>query len=238
MAASGRRVLILAGGSPHAHDFDGVGRALVATAREAGHDVTLVDHPELAVPMLTSQPTSDRPDLLMIHGLWWRMDGPAYDRWRPDHGYVTTEEWRDAVSGYVAGGGSLLALHAAPICFDDWPEWGDIVGGAWRWGISSHPPLGPVAATVVDGHPVVDGMPTELRLRDEIYGDLAVREGVDVLLQARRHPDDALQPIGWVHRFGRGSVVYDGLGHDARSLTDPDHRRLIAQAMAWLLAID
>ena len=237
-AGPGRRVLILAGGSPHAHDFDAVGQALATIARDEGYDATLIDHPEQAVAALTAAIASDRPDLLVLHGLWWRMDGSAYDRWRPDHGYATTEAWREAVSNYVADGGPLLAMHTAPICFDDWPEWGDIVGGAWQWGISAHPPLGPVAATVVPGHPVVDGLPTELRLRDEIYGDLAVRADVEVLMRARRHPDDELQRIGWVHRFGRGRVVYDGLGHDARSLTDPDHRRLITQAMDWLLDVD
>ncbi|MDH3292752.1 MAG: ThuA domain-containing protein [Acidimicrobiia bacterium] len=230
-----RRVLVLVGGSPHAHDFGAVGRVLVDIARTEGHDVTLVDHPDAAAESLWAPDPIGRPELLVVHGLWWRMDGPAYDRWRPDHGYTTSPEWRDAVSDHVAGGGPLLALHTAPICFDDWPEWGNIVGGAWQWGISSHPPLGPVTAMVVDGHPVTAGLPPELRLRDEVYGDLAVRDGIDVLLRARRHPDDDLQPIGWVHRFGRGRVVYDGLGHDARSLTDPAHRRLITQAMGWLL---
>jgi len=226
---------MVVGGSPHAHAFGPVGEALADIGRDQGCRVTLVDHPEKAVESLGSPSASDHPDLLVVHGLWWRMEGEAYDRWRPDHGYMTTEGWRNAVSGYVSAGGPLLALHAAPICFDDWPEWGDIVGGAWQWGTSSHPPLGPVSAAVLPGHPVVDGLPTELTLDDEIYGDLAVADDVEVFLQARRHPDDDVQPIGWVHRFGRGDVVYDGLGHDARSIRDPDHRRLISQAMAWLL---
>ncbi len=232
---SAASVLILAGGSPHAHDFEAIGRSLVDIITDEGHRATVVDHPDAAAPLLTPPGPADRPDLLVMHGLWWRMEGSAYDRWRSDHGYATSDTWRSAVSDYVAGGGPLLAMHTTPICFDDWPEWGDIVGGAWQWGVSSHPPLGPVAAEVAGDHPIVAALPAELQLRDEVYGDLALRDGIGILLEARRHPDDSRQPIGWVHRFGRGSVVYDGLGHDEQSLGDPDHRRLITQAMRWLL---
>ena len=236
MTIERRRLLILSGGSPHAHDFDAVGEALADIGREADHDVVLIDHPDEAADLLAANgPAAEPPDLLIVHGLWWRMHGDAYDEWRPDHGYDTSDSWRDAVTTYVADGGPLLALHTAPICFDDWPGWGDIVGGAWQWGTSSHPPLGPVTAEVVPDHAVVDDLPGELSLIDEVYGDLAVAPDVEVLLRARRDPDDDLQPIGWVHRFGRGRVVYDGLGHDALSLTDPHHRRLIAQAIDWLL---
>ncbi len=236
MAQDRHRLLILCGGSPHAHDFVAVGQALVEFGRSAGHDAVLVDHPDKAADLLgCGAAAPHRPDLLIVHGLWWRMNGSAYDRWRPDHGYETSDGWRHAVTTYVSDGGPLLAFHTAPICFDDWPGWGDIVGGSWQWGTSSHPPLGPVAAEVVRGHAVVDGLPNELSLIDEVYGDLAVDRDVDVLLRARRYPDDDLQPIGWIHWFGQGRVVYDGLGHDARSLTDPDHRRLIGQAIDWLL---
>jgi type 1 glutamine amidotransferase len=38
----------------------------------------------------------------------------------------------------------------------------------------------------------------------------------------------------WTHRFGSGRVVYDGLGHDAASIRQPDHARLLTQALAWI----
>lgn len=125
-------------------------------------------------------------------------------------------------------------MHTTPICFDDWPQWGDVVGGAWQWGVSSHPPLGPVSVAVIPGHPVVEGLPHRLELVDEIYGDLDMRDDVEVFLRARRHDDDRPQPVGWIHRFGRGRVVYDGLGHDVASLSDLGHRRLIVQAVDWV----
>jgi type 1 glutamine amidotransferase len=132
-----------------------------------------------------------------------------------------------------------VAVHTAPICFDDWPEWGDIVGASWRWGVSSHPPLGPVVARRVARHPVLDGLDGlggEVELVDEVYGDLDVRQGIEVLAVARRTPEDAEQPVVWAHRHGSGRVVYDGFGHDVASVRHPDNARLLTQAVAWVAA--
>jgi uncharacterized protein len=223
-------VLVLAGGSPHAHDFDATGRALVELAVRHGHTADLVDHPDVAAARVAG----DGIDVLVVDGLWWRMEGDAYDTWRATYAYSPPPATRAALSDFVASGGGLVAIHTAPICFDDWPQWGDVVGGAWRWGVSSHPPRGPVTATIVADHPVVGDCPTEIHLVDEVYGDLDVRDGVDVLATARRHPDDADQPVVWAHRFGRGRVVFDGFGHAVDSIEHPDNERLVGRAIAWV----
>lgn len=220
--------MVLAGGVPHAHDFVATGAALAELCVEAGHTVRLVSHPEALPDALGAA------DALVVAALYWRMDGAAYDAWRDAWAYRTSAPVREAIDGFVGDGGGLLASHTASICFDDWPEWGDIVGGAWQWGTSAHPPLGDVQAAVVGGHPVVDGIGTTLDLVDEVYGDLALRPGLDVLVTARRAPDDADQPVVWAHRYGAGRVVYDGFGHDARSLTHTGHARLIRQALEWI----
>jgi hypothetical protein len=229
------RVLVLAGGSPHAHDFAASGAALVELFTDLGHTVRLVDDPDAAAALLGSP--ADVPDALVVDGLWWRMLGDAYDRWRDDHAYSPPAATRDALTSFVRNGGGLVAVHTTPICFDDWPEWGDVVGGSWRWGVSSHPPAGPVRARVVADHPVVDGLPTEIELCDEVYGDMAVGD-VEVLAVAKRHGDDPDQPVVWIHRYGRGRVVFDGFGHDTASLRDTNHSRLLGQAIAWVSEAD
>jgi uncharacterized protein len=223
------RVVVLAGGSPHAHDFAATGGALAELAEDLGHDVIVTDDPDVAAGLLTSD-----VDALVVDGLWWRMEGEAYDRWRSEHAYSPPTATRAAITAHVHGGGGLLAVHTASICFDDWPEWGDVVGGAWRWAVSSHPPLGPVSAHVVGAHPVVDGLPKTIELRDEVYGDLELRDDIEVLVTARRSPDDEPQPVVWLHRYGDGRVVYDGFGHDMASIRQPDHTRLLAQALTWI----
>lgn len=226
---------MLAGGSPHAHDFDAIGHALADLAEAAGHRAELVDDPDAAAERLTAGGTDDETiDVLVVDGLWWRMEGELYDRWRDAHAYSPPASTRIALERFVRDGGGLVALHTAPICFDDWPEWGDVVGGAWQWGVSSHPPYGDVRAEVVAEHPVVAGLGPAIELRDEVYGDLAIRPGVEVLAVARRHEGDAEQPVVWAHRHGHGRVVFDGFGHDADSVAHPANARLITQAIEWV----
>lgn len=223
-------VLVLAGGSPHAHDFDACGAALGELIDGLGHDVRVVGDPDDAAAILDDDP----PDALVIDGLWWRMQGALYDRWRAAYAYSTPETTQRCLAEFVRGGGGLLALHAAVICFDDWPEWGDVVGGSWQWGVSSHPPRGEVAARIVARHPVVDELGGELRLVDEIYGDLDVRSDIEVLAVAQRHADDDEQPVVWTHRFGHGRVVFDGFGHDEASIRHEGNAALIGAAITWI----
>ena len=91
-------------------------------------------------------------------------------------------------------------------------------------------------AHVVAGadHPVVAGLPEEIEIRDEVYGDLDLDPGVEALAHARRTPDDEPQPVVWVHAYGDGRVVYDGFGHDVASLRHADHVRLLRQAVSWV----
>lgn len=219
---------MLTGGSPHAHDFERIGVALDDLLSARGDRTVRAANPDDAAALL------DRGDVdvLVIDGLWWQMLDDVYEPWRA-HAHVTAPSTRSSIQGFVGHGGGLVAMHTTPICFDDWPEWGDIVGGAWQWGVSSHPPAGPVSASVVADHPVVDGLDT-IELVDEIYGDLALAPGIETLAVARRHADDEDQPVVWTHRFGDGRVVFDGFGHDVASITAPDHARLIGQAVDWV----
>ncbi|MGA1051419.1 MAG: ThuA domain-containing protein [Ilumatobacteraceae bacterium] len=228
-------VLVLAGGSPHAHDFAATGRELVWIGEALGHTVEFAEHPEIAADRLADPGDRAPVDALVVDGLWWRMLGDAYDPWRSEHGYSPSADARRALSGFVESGGGMVALHTATICFDDWPAWGDVVGGSWVWGHSSHPPYGPVTVEVVADHPVVADVGPTIELDDEIYGDLEIRPGVEVLVSGRRHPADDPQAVVWIHRFGAGRVVYDGLGHDVASLRHPRHRRLVGQAISWVV---
>ena len=224
---------MLTGGSPHAHDFDSIGAALDELLRARGHVVERADHPDTAARRLDRGAV----DALVIDGLWWNMLDDAYEPWR-SHAYATPSSTRASIAGFVAGGGGLVALHTTSICFDDWAQWGAIVGGSWQWGVSSHPPLGSVSAAVVGDHPVVAGLPGTFELVDEVYGDLALEPGIETLVVARRHPDDADQPVVWTHRYGAGRVVGDGFGHDVDSIVDPVHARLIAQSVGWVVGAD
>jgi len=223
------KVLLLAGGSPHAHDFGSIGDALELMLSDRGHEVDRVGHPDVAAEFLRAGGV----DVLMVHGLWWRMLDDVYAPWR-EHSYSTAPETAATFEHFVRDGGGLVALHTAPICFDDWPGWGEVIGASWRWGTSSHPPLGPVTAQVIADHPVVAGVSPTIELVDEVYGDLDVRDGVEPLATARRTADDVDQPVVWTYRHGDGRVVFNGFGHDAASINHVDNAALICQAVDWV----
>jgi hypothetical protein len=223
-------VLLLTGGPDYAHDFADSGGTLAALARAAGHAVDVVDHPDAVVDVL-----ADGYGALVVNALRWRMLLDRYDPWREDWSYHTPPATRAAISEFVAAGGGLLASHTASICFDDWPGWRDVLGGAWDWERSGHPPAALVTARVAAEHPVTTGVPPTFTLVDEVYGDLDLTDGIVPLVLARRAPDDHEHPVVWAHRFGAGRVVYDAFGHDGASIAHPVHARLLRQALAWVL---
>jgi len=225
--------LLLTGGPDYAHDFHASSQALAEVLGDAGLDVTVVHHPDEAAALLPGH-----FDVLVVNALRWRMLHERYDQWRDEWAYTTPPSTRQAITSFVAAGGGLLGSHTASICFDDWPEWGDVLGGSWQWEVSSHPPTGDVeahlASAAAAAHPIMAGLAPTLALRDEVYGGQVMRPDAEVLMVGRRTPDDAEQPVVWTHRYGRGRVAYDGFGHDAASILDPAHAALLQRAVRWV----
>lgn len=174
--------------------------------------------------------------LFVVNALRWTMTGPGTpERYRAlaaRHGVSPVA--RDALGAHLASGGGLLGMHTASICFDDWPEWGAALGGAWRWGVSHHPPLGPPVRVEVAGHhPLVDGL-DGFTIVDEVYGDLDRGPDTDVLLRAGPPgTGGAAQPLLWAREHGGGRVVYDALGHHPPSYEVAEHQEIVRRAIAW-----
>ena len=182
----------------------------------------------------------DAQTLLVIYALRWSMtqhEKFALDRAR--WGIDLSSQEREAIAGHVRAGGGLLGVHTASICFDTWTQWRDVLGGAWVWGQSSHPPYGPVVTRLDPQHVMTRGL-EPWSASDEVYSDLDLARGIDVAMWARALPADAPasaplaeQPSLWTHRYGLGRVVYSALGHDRQSLLHPTHGRLLRRAAVW-----
>ena len=154
----------------------------------------------------------------------WDGDDAA---WAPFHARL---------AALVAGGVPLLAVHQAANTFTDAPGWARLTGGRWVPGISMHPPIGPARFEAVPGedHPVVAGLgPVEAF--DERYCHLQVEPGSRVLLTTEH--EGVAHPVVW-QAPGPGRVLYDGLGHDARSYESASRRELLQREVAWLLSGD
>ncbi len=220
------RNVIVSGGIFHAFDATSAALADVLAGVDVESDIT--EDVEAAFAAIAR----GEYDLLTVNALRWRMlDHDKYIPYRQQWAMEVSPAGRRAVEAFVRGGGALLGLHTAVICFDTWPAWGQLLGGHWVWGRSHHPPAGRVRVDPLEHELSADLAP--LQLHDEIYHDLCIEAGVEPVLQA---PTDAgPQTLMWRHRPGDGRAVTDTLGHDAASVRQPVHAELLRRSVRWLL---
>jgi uncharacterized protein len=212
-----------------AHDFPATSAELARVLTEAGFTPTVTEDVEATLTGLAAG--GPRP-LLVLNLLRWTMRVERYAHLREQWAISLSPEAREALTGHVHGGGGLLALHGASICFDDWPGWRELLGGVWRWDRSTHPPLdGPVRVSVAtDRHPLVAGV-GDFDVVDEVYGFLDRTD--DVVGLASSPHGGTEHPLLWAREVGAGRVVYDALGHHVPSYAVPEHRRIVQRAARW-----
>ena len=162
------------------------------------------------------------------------MIGGKYDPYREAEAYSPPHKTRLAIEAHLQTGGALLGLHTASICFSDWPEWGSLLGGHWVWGTSFHPQ--PETVSVVPDQNNVLGNLPPFAVHDELYTDLWIEPGAQVLAHGHSAAMPTPQPIVWSQTVGAGRVIYDALGHDSESLQHPSHAQLLRETVKWALA--
>jgi type 1 glutamine amidotransferase len=165
---------------------------------------------------------------------------------------------------YVADGGPLLVMHVSSTSLPSVPEWESIVGGIWVRGTTMHPDYGRARVHVYpERDRIVSGI-GDFELFDERYSYLRVDPSLTPL--ATHVHDGIEHPLLWAHIYSKPSpaddpgsarnasggervpgadtgtaseparVVYDALGHDARSFDSAEHREIVARAAEWLTA--
>ena len=217
--------LILVGGI--FHDFEASAQALAEVLLPLGIESRIEPDLEAGLASLAETPV----DLLSLNALRWEMIGEKYDPYRDQEAYSPSEAARSALKTHLEGGGALLGLHTASICFSDWPEWRALLGGHWVWGTSWHPPPERVEVT-----PTAEGSLRHLpafAVHDELYTSLSLKPTVKVLASGESAAMPSPQPVMWSHTVGAGRVIYDALGHDEASLHHPAHAELLREAVGW-----
>lgn len=252
------RILLASGGPTYAHDHAATASVLTEILTNAGHVVVgVTTHPD----DIPSAIAASAPDCIVSHMLWWQMLAERYDDLRATWGYESSEAVREALERFVGDGGALVALHTSTICFDDWTQWGDLLGARWNWSRSFHPPLGAVSVRIVSpragtgadqettarSHETsirVDGAGESIQVVsglhdyetvDEVYMHLDVRPDARPLAFARPLGDPLAEehPVLWCRSVGRGAVATFGLGHDASALSHPTTAELVRRCVAW-----
>jgi type 1 glutamine amidotransferase len=143
-------------------------------------------------------------------------------------------------------GKGFIGIHSATITFLGWPEYGSMLGGYFDghpWGEFDAPLVVEDAA-----FPGMRHLPAEFTLKDEIYQikDFA-RDRVRVLLRldagkvdlSRKgvHRTDGDFAVIWARNYGKGRVLYNGLGHTREVWDQPAIQRMWREMVEWSMGL-
>jgi uncharacterized protein len=152
----------------------------------------------------------------------------------------------DLLSFVRDDGKGFIGIHSATITFVSWPEYGKMIGGYFDghpWGVFDAP------LVVEDaGFPGMEYLPRRFELKDEIYQlkDYS-RANVRVLLSLdagkidlkkkgvkRKDKDFAVM---WARQYGKGRVLYNGLGHQQEVWERPEVQKMWVDQVRWVMGI-
>lgn len=150
----------------------------------------------------------------------------------------------DLLSFVRDDGKGFIGIHSAAITFTTWPEYGKMLGGYF----DGHP-WGEFQAPLVVEAPDFPGikyLPHNFTLHDEIYQikDFS-RANVRVLLRLDAdkvdlskqgvHRQDKDFAVIWVREYGKGRVLYNGLGHSEEGWGRPDIQKMWVDMVRWAM---
>ena len=150
----------------------------------------------------------------------------------------------DALWAAVRSGTPLLGLHAAPYTVKDLPGGKEAIGTFYE---GPHLTFQSFVVQIADlEHPITAGLKDftiedeEYRLRRVEGSEIHVLGTYDDRTLNRRVGDqefdaEGIWPIIYNKQLGRGKIHVNALGHNLHAFTNPSYRRLIVQAVDWLL---
>lgn len=151
----------------------------------------------------------------------------------------------DLLSFIRDDGKGFLGVHSATITFPSWPEYGRMLGGAF----DGHPWGQFDAPLIVEGQdfPGFGSLPASFTLKDEIYQIKGFsRAESRVLLRLDQAKIDLKRrgvragiefPVAWCRTYGKGRVLYNGLGHRREVWEQPAYRDMWVESTKWILGL-
>ncbi len=152
----------------------------------------------------------------------------------------------DLLSFVRDDGKGFIGIHSAAITFTSWPEYGEMLGGYFDghpWGQFDAPLV--VQDTKFPG---LDQFPARFTLFDEIYQIKAFNpNNCRVLLSLDPDKIDLTRkgvkrepygfPVIWAKSYGKGRVLYNGLGHVPALWDRPDFQKMWLEMIQWAMGL-
>jgi uncharacterized protein len=154
-----------------------------------------------------------------------------------------TEANRNAILDFVRNGKGFVAIHSGTGTFFKWPPYQEMINAIF----DGHPWSKVVRITVEQPeHPIMKGVPKTVEILDEIYQHtnwersrtyvLASLDVTSVDLNAKGvKRTDKDFGIAWAHRYGKGRVYVNALGHTREVWDASWFERMIVQGIHWTM---
>lgn len=166
------------------------------------------------------------------HDLENRQDFPE----AKPQGWITQEQG-EAVRDFVAEGNGLYSFHESCDVSNFSPIYKKVLGGEY----AGHPPLRPFKVRIVNKtHPITQGI-EDFMVTDEQHFPAYYNDSKNILLQGENidgltYADRGTKSVsGWAHEYGKGRVVFTGIGHSIHAMWAPEYLKLQKRAVQWLL---
>ncbi|MEE2906327.1 MAG: ThuA domain-containing protein [Planctomycetota bacterium] len=154
-------------------------------------------------------------------------------------GDVLDVSQQEAFEHYLRNGGGYVGIHGAADTENDWPFYGEILGGAW---FKTHPAIQEAVVVVEDAHhPTTAHLPSRWVRTDEWYEyQDNPREHVHVLASMDESTYQVAEgmgdhPIAWTVPVDQGAAFYTGGGHTHESFAEPAFREHLRQGIQWAI---
>ncbi len=152
-----------------------------------------------------------------------------------------TEPNRQALLDFVRQGKGFVAIHSGTGTFFQWLPYQTMINSIF----DGHPWSQKVRIRIEDlNHPIMKGVPPSVEINDEIYQHtnwersrthvLASLDVASVDLNAKGvKRQDKDFGIAWAHRYGKGRVYVNVLGHTKDVWDAPWFETMIVQGIHW-----
>ena len=210
------KVLIVTGFDVGSHKWEESTKLVHAILEKTGRfEATISEDKEV----FAATSLSDYQAVVLSYGFWKEAD--------------PSEKAQAGLLDYVKNGGNVVALHFACSSFQDWNEYGVLLGRVWKEGIGGHGPYGEFEVNIkAPQHPITKGL-EDFKTEDELYAKLNGDAKIEVLASAYSDWSGKVEPIVFVKKYGKGRVVQNVLGHGLDSKQNESYQRLLCRGVEW-----
>ena len=155
-----------------------------------------------------------------------------------------SEAHKTEFRNFVCSGRPVLAFHGGILSYDDWPEYGQLLGYRWEQGITDHTLYAKWKVKIKpSSHPIIRDV-SDYELIDELYYNVQVEAGMNQEMHAFAEfgPEQtraAKFPMVITGRGGRtpnaGKSAYLANGHSLETFECGALRPLWINTLKWLL---